>query len=221
MCEDPRRTSRTRLLSSNSAFLLTFLVNTSLRENVGCRQGCREVLVPENKNVSIDNNLLFLMGSLCLSDLLAECLVHSSSIRPLALLSASSRYSVRGTTAFCVLHIGPVLGVFCFHRLVYVHTSLAGTPCLLDIVQVLVHKPVIKQSTQKQVTEPPREMSAETPDAGAAQRLQPGAAQRLQMPLSNKPFEVDSRSRRKFMMTFTGRSRWPAVRDVPAQKKTT
>jgi hypothetical protein len=83
--------------------------------------------VPENKDVSIDNNLLFLMGSLCLSDLLAECLVHSSSILPLALLSASSRDSVRGTTAFCVLHMGQVLGVFFFHRLVYVHTSLAVT----------------------------------------------------------------------------------------------
>ncbi len=79
MCKNPKRTSRARLLTANSEFLLTFLVNTSLRDNSGCRQGCGEVLVPENKNMYVDRNLLLLMGSLCLSDLLSECLLYFPS----------------------------------------------------------------------------------------------------------------------------------------------
>lgn len=225
MCKNPKQVSRARLLTANSAFLLTFMVNTSLRDNVGCRHACGEVLLPENQNTEVDRNLLFLIGSLCLSDVLAECLLHFYRVHPLALLSPSNAYAVRGTTAFYVLHAGQVLGVFFYHRvavrtelqlpsvLMYVHTGIAGVLCVLDIVQVLVHHPVAKQQTQQPASEPQRETLLD--------RLQTQQTQLVQEPLSNKPFEVDHRSRRKFMMTFNGRSRWPAVLDVPNQKKST
>ena len=96
-------------------------------------------------------------------------------------------------------------------ELVYAHTGLAGILCVIDIVQVLMHPPCPKQATQQR---PHQAALPETP-----QREQASVGELLQMP--NKAFELDNRSRRKFMMTFTGRTRWPAVLDVPAQKKST
>lgn len=229
MCKYPKRTSRCRVLSANSAFVLAYLVNSSLRTNVGCSPACAQVFANTTggnattaaplKVTMVHTNLLFLTGSLCFSDFLAEFVMYRPTVNPLALLGVRANYSIRSPIIFSCLRIAQVLGVFLFimfateepefpSQLLYVHTSLAGVLCVFDIVEVVLEKASFTKKTPAPATNTQQQGPAEM------------AGQRLPAPQA-KAFEVGERSRRKFMMTFTGRSRWPAVMNVPPQKKTT
>ena len=127
---------------------------------------------------------------------------------------------ISGGLIFCILRLAQLLSVVIFNlfaesslqllwQLMVVHVSLASVLCLLDIVQVVIEY----AHTQK-----PFAILAEQNLATQQTVLKPDAAieEVVPVPRSLKPFEVDTKSRKKFMMTFTGRSRWPAMLDVPA-----
>jgi len=124
---------------------------------------------------------------------------------------------ISGVVIFCVLRLAQLLSVVIFNwvaesslqlpwQLMVVHVSLASVLCLLDIVQVVIEhahtqKPSAMLVEQNQQTVIKQDASIE---------------EVVPVPRSLKPFEVDTKSRKKFMMTFTGRSRWPTMLDLPA-----
>ena len=123
---------------------------------------------------------------------------------------------ISGVVIFCVLRLAQLLSVVIFNwvaesslqlpwQLMVVHVSLASVLCLLDIVQVVIEY----AHTQK-----PFAILAENQQTVI--KADASIEEVVPVPRSLKPFEVDTKSRKKFMMTFTGRSRWPTMLDLPA-----
>lgn len=231
LCKDKDTSSRARLLCVNIAFVLTYHVNNSLQNNIACRTMCGAQSSEQQEKFVQSIDLLYLMISLCLTDIIAECVLNLTVIRPLSFLgppgeadtlhSRSVNFSMSGVTTFSLLHITQVGALVLFWwmqsqqlplQLVIVHSVLASCACLLDIFQVL-HDREVTESMQK-LQQQKQKSTLKTPKV---LDLQPSAIEpRL------KAFEVEPSTRRKFNMNFSSRSRWPsAVDDVPAQKKTT
>lgn len=232
MCKNPEIASRARLLSINSAFVLTYHVHNSLRSNTGCMRECGGTDVAQQDTFIISKDLLFLLGGLCVSDVVAEYSVTCKTVRPFAFLSVISTLlnmigvpimpfnsiaTISGVQFFCIMHFSQVLCVVSFWWVlsqqlplvvIIVYSALAALACIFDVIDVVVsdlHKQEMLKNKEKAHTSEPSE--ARQQEIVAAPRSQ--------------AFEVDTRSRRKFMMTFNGRSRWPTVLNVPSQKKTT
>ena len=123
---------------------------------------------------------------------------------------------------FGILRLAQLLSVVIFNsfaesqlqlpwQLMVAHISLASILCLLDIVQV-----VIEYANTQSVSVELAESKLTAQQTG----LKAGCdAVEEVMPRSLKAFEVDPKSRKKFMMTFTGETRWPAVLNIATAKK--
>ena len=233
MCKDEQRSSRGRLLCINIAYLLAYHVNYMLRMNVRCQQACSGAVVTHPTELIICKEALFLAGALCVSDIFAETVLVRHTIlrlhagRGRGKLPNVEKYMIMrisGVFVFGILRLAQVLAVLVFNwlaesqlqlpwQLMVVHVSLASVLSLLDIVQVVI------EYTHAQ------KVSVELADSKlAAQQTgfkQGSDAVEEALPRSLKAFEVDPKSRKKFMMTFTGKTRWPAVLNVATTKKST
>jgi hypothetical protein len=233
MCKDEQRSSRGRLLCINIAYMLAYHVNYMLRMNVRCQQACSGAVVTHPTELIICKEALFLAGALCVSDIFAETVLVRHTIlrlhagRGRGKLPNIEKYMIMrisGVFVFGILRLAQVLAVLVFNwlaesqlqlpwQLMVVHVSLASVLCLLDIVQVVI------EYTHAQ------KVSVELADSKlAAQQTgfkQGSDAVEEALPRSLKAFEVDPKSRKKFMMTFTGKTRWPAVLNVATTKKST
>ena len=92
--------------------------------------------------------------------------------------------------------------------------SLASILCLLDIVEVFV-----RSGSAPNTPNTPNTSEISAQQTVPTQNADAGGQAVVQLPRSNKAFEVESGNRRKFMMTFTGRSRWPSMLNVPTVKE--
>ena len=228
MCKDEKRASRGRLLCINTTYLLAYHVNYMLRMNIRCQQACSGEVVTKPAEIIICKEVLFFAGALCVSDILAETVL----VRHTVVFRYPTRgrdqgpnvekymmMRISGVFIFCILRIAQVLSVVMFNwfaessfqlpwQLMVGHVSLASVCCLLDIVQVVIEyahtqKPFTTLAEQNIATQ----QTSIKPDANMEEVVP--------IPRNHKPFEVDTKSRKKFMMTFTGRSRWPAMLDLP------
>jgi hypothetical protein len=235
MCKDEQRSSRGRLLCINIAYLLAYHVNYMLRMNVRCQQACSGAVVTHPTELIICKEALFLAGALCVSDIFAETVLVRHTIlrlhagRGRGKLPNIEKYMIMrisGVFVFGILRLAQVLAVLVFNwlaesqlqlpwQLMVVHVSLASVLSLLDIVQVVI------EYTHAQ------KVSVELADSKlAAQQIgfkqgSDAVEEAMPLPRSLKAFEVDPKSRKKFMMTFTGKTRWPAVLNVATAKKST
>jgi hypothetical protein len=82
MCKDIQRTSRTRLLCINCAYILTYNVNYMLRMNVRCKQACDGATVTEKPALIVCKDVLYFVGALCVSDILAETVMMRHTLSP-------------------------------------------------------------------------------------------------------------------------------------------
>ena len=219
MCKDEQRASRGRLLCINTSYLLAYHVNYMLRMNVRCQQACSGAVVTQPSEIIMCKEILFFAGALCVSDVLAETVLvrHTVVFKYPANVEKYMMMRISGVVIFCVLRLAQLLSVVIFNwvaesslqlpwQLMVVHVSLASVLCLLDIVQVVIEyahtqKPSAMLVEQNQQTVIKQDASIE---------------EVVPVPRSLKSFEVDTKSRKKFMMTFTGRSRWPTMLDLPA-----
>jgi hypothetical protein len=201
-----------------------------LRMNVRCKQACSGEPVTGPVELIRCKEVLFFAGALCVSDIFAETALVRHTVlrlrggRGRSKLPNVEQYTIRisGVFIFGILRFAQLLSVFFFNwfsgtelqlpwQLMVAHISLASILCLLDVVQV-----VIEYANPEYVSVEPAESNL------AAQQtvLKPGFdAVQEAVPRSLKAFEVDPKSRKKFMMTFTGKTRWPAVLNIATAKK--
>ena len=220
MCKDEQRPSRGRLLCINIAYLLAYHVNYMLHMNIRCNQACSGAVVTHPTELIFCKEVLFFAGALCVSDIFAETVLVRHTIlrlhagRGRGKLPNIEKYvimRISGVFIFGILRVAQVLSVVIFNwlaesqlqlpwQLMVAHVSLASLLCLLDIVQV-----VIEYANPQPVSVEPAE-----PKLAAQQTVLKPACDAVEevMPRSLKPFEVDPKSRKKFMMTFTGKTRW-------------
>lgn len=228
MCKDESRPAHGRLLCINIAYLLTYHVNYTLLMNVKCNQACHGAAVTQQPTLIECKEVLFFVGALCASDMVAETVLVRKTLslsrlfRVLLRIQVNFLPGIPSADVFCLLRLGQLLAVFFFNfraatplpsQLLVAHMSLASVMCLLDIVEVFV------RSGSAPNTPNTSEISAQ--QTVPTQNADAGGQAVVQLPRSNKAFEVESGNRRKFMMTFTGRSRWPSMLNVPTVKKTT
>jgi hypothetical protein len=233
MCKDLQRTSRTRLLCINCVYLLTYNVNYTLRMNVRCKQACDGAAVTDKATLIVCTEVLYFVGALCASDILAETVMmrHTLSIRFLRrpLPQMVNRIfppfpRLPSVAVFSLLRLCQLLSVVFFNwraatplpwQLLVAHISLASILCLLDILEVVVQYASAVNTRDRNTRDLPAQQIVLKQDTDAGVQHVPTALR------TNKAFEVDSGSRRKFMMTFTGRSRWPSMLNAPTVKKMT
>jgi hypothetical protein len=247
MCKDEQRASRGRLLCINIAYMLALNVNYILRMNVRCKQACNGEPVTKAVELKICKEVIFFAGALCVSDIFAEtALVRHTVLRLQAgrgrgklqnelqnelpnELQNVEKNTIRlsGVFIFCFLRVAQVLSVFFFNsftatelqlpwQLIVAHISLASILCLLDVVQV-----VIEYANLESASVEPAESNLAAQQIAAQQTVLQAGVDAVQqaVPRSLKAFELDPKSRKKFMMTFTGKTRWPAVLNIPQAKK--
>ena len=217
LCKDERRKSRARLLCVNIPYVLTYYVNYMLLKNMRCKQACKGVTISEKAELIFCKEILFFTGALYVSDIVAETVLVRHSVFQThgvrdygQLLDQYLTMRISGVFVFCLLRVAQVLSVVIFNwfsqaslqlpsQLVLVHVILASVLAFLDVVQVVLEYAHPHKNSVELPENKTKSMEIETQSNIAGQ----------QVVRNNKPFEIDT-TRRK-LLTFTGRSRWPAM----------
>lgn len=229
MCKDERRKSRGRLLCVNIPYILTYYVNYMLLKNVRCKQACSGATISVAASMIFCKEILFLVGALCVSDIVAETVLVRHSVqlysargRGITVMPFIEQYMtmrISGVFVFGLLRVAQVLSIVIFNwfaeaslqlpsQLVLVHVILASVLAFLDVVQV------VKEYAQ------PQKSSVEIPDNQIVTDLKSDSNISNiagQVARNHKAFEVDTKHRK--LLTFTGRSRWPAMLNVNVDTK--
>ena len=230
MCKDERRGSRARLLCVNIAYILTYYVNYMVLKNVRCKQACSGATVSEAAALIFCKEILFFTGALCVSDIVAETVLVRHSVlqfhggRGRGKLPFIEQYvtmRISGVFVFGILRVAQVLSIVIFNwfaeeslqlpwQLVVVHVSLASVLSFLDVVQVVLEY-AHPQKTSVELADPNTKSQDNV--------LQPSSDMLAQQTVArnHKAFEVDTKHRK--LLTFTGKSRWPAMLNMHAEAK--
>lgn len=224
LCKDERRKSRARLLCVNIPYLLTYYVNYMLLKNMRCKQACKGVTISEKAELIFCKEILFFTGALYVSDIVAETVLVRHSVIELHGVSGKGQLfdqyltmRISGVFVFGLLRVAQVLSIVIFNwfaeaslqlpsQLVLVHVILASVLAFLDIVQVVLeYAHPHKNSVELQENDnKKREDVLQTKTDITVAR-------------NHTPFEVDTKHRK--LLTFTGRSRWPAMLNANAEIK--
>ena len=224
MCKDVKKAARKRLLCVNCAYLIVYNVNSTLHKNGACLLACTSVKTPRplsESKLELDRDLLFFVMALFVGDVIVEGLMQHRTLLTAGFASVVRCLQLGAVPVFNQYSVKPLPW-----QLLAAHLSLGGLLCLLDVLEVLVpyvtaHDAAATAAATAAAAEETANKAREEEDAvlaletrGKRQAAAIGGKQ-------NKPFEVDSGSRRKFMLTFTGKTRWPTMLNVPSVKKTT
>jgi hypothetical protein len=224
LCKDERRKSRARLLCVNIPYILTYYINYMLLKNIRCKQACKGATISEKADLIFCKEILFLTGALYVSDIVAETVLVRHTVIELhgargkgQLLDQYLTMRISGVFVFGLLRIAQVLCIIMFNwfaeaslqlpsQLVLVHVILASVLAFLDIVQVVLeyahpHKNSVELLENNDTK---REDVLKTKTDITVAR-------------NHTPFEVDTKHRK--LLTFTGRSRWPAMLNANAEIK--
>ena len=192
-----------RLCTAHCAFLLTIHVNYSLRQNTGLLSHCRSAVVASDASKMVmSDRVLGLAVMLCCLDILAD--MHAS-LKP------------RGYRRFGCIHLLQLISVVAFHLLYdeeslplplfAAHLGLSLLLAVLDVFELrsLVNLPAVVPASGPSLT------SVKT-----LNDVEPSAP-----PLTvdkRSAFEVEPARRRRFVLAFNNKSRWPSA--PPTMKKT-
>ena len=240
MCKNSKKSSHARLLCANSAYVLVYTVNYTLSNNARCNQACNGLTVT---SLDIDSQqaqsapcfqVFILLLSLCVSDIVAEYFLRRGSLH-------SKVHSKLNVAIFCCIRLAQLASVPLFDvltstagkqsslpwQLLMTHIIIASIVCLIDLMEIVV--PFISGLSQLSASGQSRRDNASVesvkPRTRKLPKLQtpilPAVAVRPFEPFDVKPFELDNGSRKKFIMTFGGQSRWPGTFNVESGKKTT
>ena len=227
MCKDAQRSSRGRLMCMNITYILVYNVNYIFHMNTRCEQACKGVAVTQPIELIVNKEILYLTGVLSFVDILAETFLMRRTVYHFPvdrrLLEGkledvdNKGIHISGLLVFCVLRVLQLIFVVVFNwsadeliqlpwQLMTVHVIFASVLCLLDIVQVVIEYAHTQQTLQNLVDQTAHQTALVLKsDASVAEIVQSNR--------SHKPFEVDTahmqKTRKKFNLTFAGRSRWP------------
>lgn len=208
MCKLKERWASRRMATANCALLLAYHANYSLRKNAAllalCGSGER---APDSSKIVLSHRLLVFAVVLCSVDILGEIQTHLRRVRVarFAVLRALQLASVVG---FNLLYDDESLP----WRLLFAHVGVAALLLLLDVLEL--------QSFAKSLAREP----AEPETAMVMSRDAPAPETVLEMPRplaardQRSAFEVEPARRRRFVLTFNNKSRWPTAAETPAKK---
>ncbi len=220
MCKDEQQLSHRRLLCINCAYVL--VQNVYLTWDVNSQRGCQIPCgVPPaassaaksktDSNVVLNTELIFLLGALAFSDVVAEIVL------------CFARRSLLWVPIFYVIRIAQLVTIAVRGNLPWelraTHLSLAAVLCLLDIItaQPLINvlTAVVSWWTGTRIV--PWRRRTEIKVHPSAELQIPPAVLPEGKPIT--AFEVEPIRRRKFMLTFNATSRWPTTMSTPLSKK--
>jgi hypothetical protein len=209
MCKLKDRWASRRMATANCALVLAYHANYSLRKNAGlltlCGSGDR---APGSSKIVLSHRLLVFAVVLCSVDILGEIHTHMHRVRVarFAVLRALQLASVVG---FNLLYDDESLP----WRLLFAHVGVAAVLLLLDVLEL--HS--FAKSLAREAAEP--EAAREAP---ARETPAPETVLEMPRPLAAREqrsaFEVEPARRRKFVLTFNNKSRWPTAAETPAKK---
>lgn len=219
------RASR-RLVTANCALVLTFQVNYSLRENAALLSHCGNGLRASNASKFVYSVRVWAFAGLLFSlDMLAEmqASLRHASVRPFAFLRA---LQLSSAVAFNALYDDESLP----WSLLYAHL---GVSCVLALLDVFELHSFLKLST-------PSGREAGSHEAGSHSASQPAShpashpasqasVAALQHTVLDMPppaalrdrrsaFEIEPARRRRFVLSFDNKARWPGSVAAPAKK---
>jgi hypothetical protein len=214
--------------------------------NTRCEQACKGDAVTQPIELIVNKEILYLTGILSFVDILAETFLMRRTVYHFPVDLDRRMFEgklqdvdnkgihISGLLVFCVLRVLQLICVIFFNwsadeliqlpwQLMTVHVIFASVLCLLDIVQVVIEYAHTRQTLQNLVDQ--------TAHATALAVLKSDASvtEIVQSNRSHKPFEVDTahmqnmqKTRKKFNLTFAGRSRWPVdLEGFATDKKST
>jgi len=200
MCKLKERWASRRMVTANCALVLAYHANYSLRKNAGLLTLCGSGERASSKIV-VSHRLLVFVVVLCSVDILAEMHTHMRRVR-VARFAVLRALQLAGVVGFNLLYDDESLP----WRLLFAHVGVAAVLLLLDVLELHA----FAKSLAQQAAEPEREASA---------RETPAPETVLEMPRSQRSaFEVEPARRRKFILTFNNKSRWPTSAETPAKK---
>ena len=232
MCKDPHRSSRGRLMCMNITYILAYNVNYIFRMNTRCEQACKGVAVTQPIELIVNKEILYLTGILSFVDILAETFLMRRTVYHFPVDLDRRMFEgklqdvdnkgihISGLLVFCVLRVLQLICVIFFNwsadeliqlpwQLMTVHVIFASVLCLLDIVQVVIEYAHTQQTLQNLVDQTAHAKARVLKSDASVTEI-------VQSNRSHKPFEVDTahmqnmqKTRKKFNLTFAGRSRWP------------
>jgi hypothetical protein len=207
MCKLRERWAFRRTATANCALLLACHANYSLRKNAAllglCGSGER---AHDSSRIVLSYRVLVFAVVLCSLDMLGEIQTHMHRVRvtPFAVVRALQLASVVG---FNLLYDDESLP----WPLLFAHIGVAAVLVLLDVLEL---RSFAKALAREQAA---REQ-AELPAAPAPETV-------LEMPRPPAPrdqraaFEVEPARRRRFVLTFNNKSRWPTAAETPGKKQ--
>jgi len=225
LCKDERRKSRARILCVNIPYVFTYYINYMLRQNVRCAKACRGVAIStitEEAELIFCKEILFFIGALYVSDIVAETMLVRRSIQIYSgrgngqFLGEYLTMRISGVFVFGLLRVAQVLSIAIFNwfaeaslqlpsQLVLVHVILASVLAFLDIVQVVIEYAH------------PHKNSVEMLENNTKSAPEAFTKTDITVARNHTPFEVDTKHRK--LLTFAGRSRWPAMLNANAEMK--
>jgi hypothetical protein len=197
--------------------------------NTRCEQACKGVAVTQPIELIVNKEILYLTGILSFVDILAETFLMRRTVYHFPVDLDRRMFEgkledldnkgihISGLLVFCVLRVLQLIFVVVFNwsadeliqlpwQLMIVHVIFASVLCLLDIVQVVIEYAHTQQTLQNLVDQTAHQ-------AALVLKSDASVAEIVQSNRSHKPFEVDTahmqKTRKKFNLTFAGRSRWP------------
>lgn len=224
-CKLRDRLGSRRLVTANCVLLLTLHVNYSMRENAALLSHCGGGLQASSvSKLVLSFRILVFAVMLCCLDILAEtqASLKHASVKRFLLLRVLQLSSV---VAFNTLYDDESLP----WSLLFAHLGVSSVLLLLDVFEL---HGFVKSATHgdresdKRETQKHESDTSDSPhhDAGNRATLVAPAQAVLDIPPPamlrdrRSAFEVEPARRRRFVLTFNNKSRWP-VSDAPPEKK--
>lgn len=206
------RASR-RLVTANCALVLTLHVNYSLRENAALLSHCGSGLRTSNASKFVFSVRVWAFAGLLFSlDMLAElqASLRDATVRRFALLRALQLSSAVGFNALFDDESLP-------WSLLYAHLGVSCVLALLDVFELHSYRRMSTHSGHEAASQPASQPASQASVAAPQHtvlNMPPPAALRDR----RSAFEIEPARRRRFVLSFDNKARWPGSVAAPAKK---